>query len=67
MIWIMNFTEFNIFLNYFLLNYMIKKIIFCKIKHQSNIITFISDHNNSIKNKLKQIMKTDQNQPNMKG
>ena len=45
---------------------MIQKINVCKIKHQSNIATFICDHNNPIKSKSKQIMKTDQNQPNMK-
>jgi hypothetical protein len=45
---------------------MIQKINVCKIKYQSNIATFICDHNNPIKNKSKQIMKTDQNQPNMK-
>lgn len=66
MIRIIEFIEFNIFLNYLLLNYMIQKINVCKIKHQSNIATFICDHNNSIKSKSKQIMKTDQNQPNMK-
>jgi hypothetical protein len=46
---------------------MIKKINIYKIKHQSNVTIFIWDHSNPIKNKSKQIMKTEQNQPNMKG
>jgi len=56
---IINSFEFNnfIFVKLFLLNYMIIKINTCKIENQPNAEMFICDHDNLIKNKIKQMKK----------
>jgi hypothetical protein len=50
---------FNNFLNYFLFNYIITKIVTHEIEYQHNTEMFVQVCNNLIKNNFKQVMKFD--------